>query len=263
MSGATLSSAQKALRALKALQRTPSLSVTEVAHLLDVSPSSAHRVLATLVAEGFVRQQDDGRRYEAGHGLIDIALTAVSHVKLRRLAHRHLQELSDHLPAQVWLIHLDLPRALSWDLCWSTAAVLATPDVVSSRPLHSLASGKVLLSALSQKDLDRLYPEDHLPVCAKRTIASKHGLTRELTLVRQFGYAVQVDESLDGTSAVAVPIYSGNGDVIAALAVTGPTSDYTRSAALQRVRLARRTADRICLDLSGTSPDSAPAPAEG
>src|SRR5262245_23919776 len=57
-----------ALVAFLAEQRQP-VGVTQVAEALQVAPSSAHRLLATLVASGFARRTTS-RRYRRGHAML-------------------------------------------------------------------------------------------------------------------------------------------------------------------------------------------------
>lgn len=59
----------RALSLLIALGEQEHLTVTDAAQTLDVAPSTAHRILTTLVARGFA-VQDTRRRYRAGPALL-------------------------------------------------------------------------------------------------------------------------------------------------------------------------------------------------
>ena len=48
-------------------------------------------------------------------------------------------------------------------------------------------------------------------------------LERDLADVRRRGYAVTVDELEEGLAAVAAPVRGADGDVVAALGISGPT----------------------------------------
>lgn len=83
---------------------------------------------------------------------------------------------------------------------------------------HAAANGKVLLAfgelALPESgELERFTP---------RTVTSRRQLARELLVVRQRGYATAVSELEEGLSAVAAPVFDGNGRCVAALSVSGP-----------------------------------------
>ena len=245
----TLSSAANVLLLLSHFEKHDSISVSEAARLLDVAPSSAHRALTTLKELGFIRQQESGRRYTAGHRLLDIALGALSQIDLREIARPHLQHLSNIIPAQIWLIKLDSTRAYSFDMQMTTGIALAEPEVVSSLPAHTLAAGKLLLSRLSDAQIDKLYPRERLETSTTRSISRKAQLLHELKLIRKFDYAVQIRENLPVSAAVAVPLYGAIKELLGALAVSGPAEDFDLDARRQRIHLARQTADAITQDI--------------
>lgn len=245
----TLSSVTNALLLLAHFEQHASVSVSEAAKLLNVAPSSAHRSLTTLRDMGYIRQQDSGRRYEAGHRLLDIALGALSQINLREIARPYLEELSNNIPAQIWLIKLDSTRAYSFDMHLTTGITLAKPDVISSRPAHTLAAGKLLLSRLSNAQIDKLYPGEQLEVCTEQSISRKAQLLHELDLIRKYDYAVQIRENLPVSGAVAVPLNGARGELLGALAVSGPAEDFDPDSRRERILLARRTADAISGDI--------------
>ena len=85
-------------------------------------------------------------------------------------------------------------------------------------PEHSSALGKVLLAhgvlAVPGGQLDRLTPH---------TIADRDALRRELEQVVRRGWASTVDELEIGLSGVAAPVRGVEGDVVAALGISGPS----------------------------------------
>jgi IclR family acetate operon transcriptional repressor len=245
----TLSSVTNALLLLGHFESHESISVSEAARLLNVAASSAHRSLTTLRDMGYIRQQDSGRRYEAGHRLLDIALGALSQINLREIARPYLEQLAGTIPAQIWLIKLDATRAYSFDMHLTTGIALAKPDVISSRPAHTLAAGKLLLSRLTNNQIDKLYPGQQLQVCTERSISRKDELLRELDLIRKYDYAVQIRENLPVSGAVAVPLLGATGELLGALAVSGPAEDFDPDSRRERVLLARESADAISGDI--------------
>jgi len=245
----SLSSVGNALALLEHLEHNGSISVTEASRLLGVSVSSAHRLLRTVTDAGFAVQPRPGARYEAGRKLLGIALGALSQVRLREIAFPHLEELSLRIPAQIWLIRMDSSRATSFDAHMTSGPLLATPEFISSRPLHTLASGKLLLSTLTSAHLDRLYPRERLTQATERSVTSKERLLRELGAIRKTKYAVQLGENLITSGALAVPVYGATGETLGALAVSGPVEEFGRDNIRERLSLARTTSAAITTDI--------------
>src|SRR4030081_1774764 len=87
-------SVSNALRVLLLLRDRESVRVTDVSTHLDVAPSTAHRLLSALRAQGFVDQEVGSRRYRLGLTLLTMAREALSDRTLPRLARPHLERLS-------------------------------------------------------------------------------------------------------------------------------------------------------------------------
>jgi DNA-binding IclR family transcriptional regulator len=62
-----------------------------------------------------------------------------------------------------------------------------------------------------------------LPAYTERTITDRARLHQELAGVREQGYAVATDELELGLTALAAPVRSAHGDVVASVSVSGPS----------------------------------------
>jgi len=85
-------------------------------------------------------------------------------------------------------------------------------------PLHCSSPGKVFL-AYGVAEL----PSGTLARFTPQTITDRRALSAELKIVRRRGFATLIDELEPGLRAVAVPVVDGQGEVVAAVAVSGPS----------------------------------------
>jgi len=85
-------------------------------------------------------------------------------------------------------------------------------------PLHCSAVGKVFLAF----DAAAL-PKGRLEQRAPRTITTRQRLARDLEAVRSHGYAVADQELEPGLVAIAAPVQRADGEVVAALSISGPS----------------------------------------
>jgi DNA-binding IclR family transcriptional regulator len=111
-------------------------------------------------------------------------------------------------------------------------------------PDHCSAAGKVFLAfgdAAPAAPLERL---------TARTIVHVEQLERELAGVREHGFATIVDELEMGLAAAAAPIRSGDGAVVGALSVAGPTARLGPSRLAVVGRLAVEQADAVSAALA-------------
>jgi len=233
-----VSSVDHALRLLAAFQDHPSLAVRESAELLGVAPSTAHRLLTTMQASGFVVQDPASRRYSAGPALVAVALASLQRIDVGRVARPHLAAETRET------VSLAVPEGATIRFIDSVEG----PDVVRVRsrtglsvPAHTSAAGKALLAGLGREELLRLYPTTRLQRRTPRSIGSRASLLQELEDVRRLGYATSLEESSAGLASVAVGIGDVRGRVIAALAVLVPAErlDSRRTGRIVHAALGR------------------------
>jgi DNA-binding IclR family transcriptional regulator len=113
---------------------------------------------------------------------------------------------------------------------------------------HCISSGKALLAYLPQQWLERILTKG-LPRFTEKTITDPILLREELKRVRQQGYAVAQEELEAGLSAVAAPIWNHEGQVVAAISVSGPSFRLSSEKLPELAELARRNANEISYQL--------------
>lgn len=215
-------SVDHALTLLNALRDQPSLAVRESAELIGTAPSTAHRLLATMQASGFVVQDPSTRRYSAGPALLAVALAALQRVDVARVARPHLVALAAETRETVSLAVPEGTTIRFVDSVEGSEVVRVSSRTGVVVPAHTSAAGKVLLAALSREELLRLYPSSRLARRTPRSISLRSALLKELERVRHDGYAASFEESALGLAAVAVGVRDVRGRVIAALVLSVP-----------------------------------------
>jgi DNA-binding IclR family transcriptional regulator len=70
------------------------IALTEVASRMAISPSRAHRYLASLCQAGFVKKDQDSGRYDVGPGAIELGIAAASRVDGMQIAKQAMEDLT-------------------------------------------------------------------------------------------------------------------------------------------------------------------------
>ena len=94
-------------------------------------------------------------------------------------------------------------------------------------PVHATSSGKILLAHLPTKERAGVLGASGLQKLTPHTLTARTKLEKNLTEARERGYAVTLEELEIGLHAVAAPIRSRDGEVIAALSASGPAYRFT------------------------------------
>jgi len=218
-------SVDRAITILELLAREGESSVTEIAGGLGVHKSTAFRLLATLEVHRLVEQVNDRGRYRLGVGNLRLAGATTARLDVVSEARPVTRQLAADTGETVNITVRSEESALYLDQAAGNSALQSHNWVGQRIPLHATSNGKVLLSELPEEDLAEALP--HLPRFTGHTITSMEVLRDDLAGVRRLGYALAVDELEDGLTAVAAPIRSHHGDIIASMSISGPTFRLT------------------------------------
>lgn len=214
-------SVDHALSVLLLLREHPDLRVTVAARELGVAPSTAHRLLSTLEHRGFVTQDRISRAYRAGPALIELAFSSTSAVDLREISEPHLRATTQRLGETVNLL-VRQDDSVRFVAGFEADQRIRTHVLTGTLlPAYATSGGKVLLAELSRERLRELYPRGLRRFTTHTRTFTQ--LVDELALVLMRGYAVNHEESVEGLTAVAVPLRDRGGTTIAAVAMSAPS----------------------------------------
>ncbi len=233
--------------------------VTELARRLGLHKSTASRLLATLQKRGLVEQDDETGKYRLGLVVIRLAERAERTLDLRGIALPELERLARLTHETTGLGILDGDSMLA-------VAQVDGPNLIAvgdwtgrATPLHCVASGKVLLSSLAEREVFRIVRRG-LVSYTERTIVELEPLLEELARIRRRGYATAIGEYELGLNAVAAPVHDARGNVIAAVDIWGPAFRVTPRRVPELAAQAREAAAAISVRLGGVVPEREPAP---
>jgi DNA-binding IclR family transcriptional regulator len=219
---AAVQSVDRALSVLEILAAHGEAGVTEVAAELGVHKSTAFRLVAVLESRGFVEQLADRGKYRLGFGVVRLAGAAAAQLDIAQEGRPICEALAADLEETVNIAILDSDRAVNVSQVRGPAALSTHNWVGQGTPLHATSSGKVLLAhapdavrkAFLSRDLVRFTPA---------TITDAEALQDHLDRIVEHGWGSTVEEFEVGLNAVAAPVRDADGDVIAALSVSGPS----------------------------------------
>ena len=241
---AAVQSVDRALSVLEILARDGDAGVTEVAAELDVHKSTVSLLISVLERRVLVEQEGERGKYRLGHGLLALAGATVARIDVVQASRPITAGLAQEVGETINIAMLSGSEALYLDQAMATAALRSHNWVGQRVPLHATSNGKVLL-AWATPDQRRTLLPDPLPRFTRRTITSPRRLAQELDDVRTRGYARAVDELEVGLVAVAAPVRSFDGSVVASMSASGPDARLRGERIDVLGRRVRRAADEV------------------
>jgi DNA-binding IclR family transcriptional regulator len=221
-----IESVDNALRILQALRDSGQVRVSDVAAELGIARSTAHRLLAMLVYRDFAVQAED-RSYRPGPALAAEPLRAEPAQRLRQVMRPHMEALCDQVAETINLV-VRLGTQTRFLHTVESAQVLRVGDRQGTvLPAWKTSGGKALLAELTDAQLTALLRGPNGRPPEGMTAAERRSLVVELRLVRDQGYAENIEESESGVCAIGLCVRDMAGDPVAALSVSAPSVRYT------------------------------------
>jgi DNA-binding IclR family transcriptional regulator len=238
---------ERGLKLLLALTRAREpMSLSELSAAVGVARSTVYSLLATLQEYGFVEKDPRYKQYRLGLTTFEVGSAYLSSIDLVRAFDEVAKELVQRCQETVKLAVLDgrdvvyLGRQQG-----SYHSVQLVARVGSRMPAHATAVGKLLLAALDEAELERLYEGRELKAQAPNTLTDIAALKARLEIVRRERIAYDHAESSPGVHCVAAPIYDHSDRVAAAMSIGIPNDRYTEERMAELARLVREYAEML------------------
>ena len=220
-------------------QNPQGISIRDLSAKLGLPKGTIHRLLSSLGYFGYVRQDPKTRNYFLGLKLVELGNLLLSQLDLRKEAEPFLRDLAEGTKETVHMVFLDRNEIVYIDKVetdHSPGGLRMASRVGLRNPAHSCAVGKVLLSHLSEDELNHIIEEKGLPKRTENTITDPIRLKEQLKSVRVQGYAIDDEENERGIRCVAAPIYNEVGRPVAAVSISGPAFRVTKRVIQERLK---------------------------
>jgi DNA-binding IclR family transcriptional regulator len=238
--------------------RDTEVGVRQMAAALDLSPSNAHQLLGSLLAEGLVQRDPKSGRYCLGLEVLRLAHLILGRMPLRTIALPRMHSLVEACNETVFLGVYDRARR---EMMFAANVEATHPlrymiELNHWFPITAGASGLSILAFLHDREIDIILKTTKLIAHTPNTIINPRQLNTELSAIRKRGYAISRGQREAGAVGIGAPIFGHDAEVIGDLVITSPEQRFDRAKAVTLGKLVRRHANLITQDLGGYYPNN-------
>jgi len=220
--GAGLRTLERGLAVLELLGAADSgYPVTEVAQRLGLPMGTAHRLLQTLVGAGYAEQDPRTRRYQLGLKILELRGGTVGAMRMAAEARPFLRDLMLRTDLRAHLAVYRGGNVVYIDRVDNPTTLDQYVPIGKRAAAHATGLGKAILAHSSEEELSAFLARHEMTGFTSTTLTDAATLRRELTAIRQRGFAVDRGESHENTRCVAAPIFDYTGQAVAAVSVAG------------------------------------------
>ncbi|MFD1554633.1 IclR family transcriptional regulator C-terminal domain-containing protein [Paraburkholderia silviterrae] len=197
---------------------TTRMTVSDAAHLADLSRPAARRCLLTLVEHGYLAH--DGKFFTPLPRMLRLGSAYLSTSSLPQIAQPLLASTRDKLQESVSLAVLDEGYAVFIARAEAVRIVSTGVKLGGRLPAYCSATGRVLLAGLPEEQVRAHLESVPMKRFTDRTVANLEGVLKTIRRAAEDGYAISDEELEIGMSAMAVPVKNSAGQIEAALSVS-------------------------------------------
>lgn len=195
------------------------MTLSEVAARTGMDRAKARRFLLTLHALGFVRRS--GRQFELTPRVLQLGYAYHASNQYRPVIQQYLEDITAELGESSSLAVLDGDEVVYVVRSAAPHRLMAITLSVGTRlPAAYTSMGRALLAQLPEPELQAFLDRVRLEPYTEFSVTDRDELRKRIDQIRQQGYSM-VDQELDlGLRSVAVPVFSGNAELLGALNIS-------------------------------------------
>ncbi|RPI25827.1 MAG: IclR family transcriptional regulator [Actinobacteria bacterium] len=207
-------------------------TLSDVAKATGLSRATARRLVLTLEELGYVRGGNG--RFQLTPRILELGYAFLSSFSVPALAVPYLERFSATVNESSSVAVLDGTSIVYVARVPAKRVMTVSIGLGSRFPAYQTSLGRVLLGALADEEVARIWEASDRSSVTERTVSTLDELLEKLAEVRDQGWAL-VDQELElGVRSIAAPIRNGAGEVVAAANVSTHASRTTKAELLSR-----------------------------
>lgn len=214
---------EKGIAVLEYLSYSPKgKSLQDIKSTLDISQTTAYRILNTLVRLDYLIYDEDSKRYKLSMKMLNLGFRSMNEHNLMETVLPRLRDLRDMVKETVCFGVLGERKGIFIEQAQGhhTFRFMLSPG--KPFELHCSAPGKAIMAYLPNTVRDRYLSYMEFTRFNERTITRAEDYLRELEEVRKQGYAIDNEEELSGVYCIGTPVFNYTGYPCGAVWISGP-----------------------------------------
>ncbi|WP_271270630.1 IclR family transcriptional regulator [Aliamphritea hakodatensis] len=184
-------------------------------------PSTAHRILHSLIDNRFVERNGSGE-YRLGQRLLQLSNRLHTDIDLRAVALPFMEKLRDKTGETVNLTIREGDVVIYFEKVTPNRMMHVQQIIGSRAPLHVTGVGKLMLGSGGEEEIANYAQRTNLPAYTRNTYSSLPALTDECLKSVAQGYALDNEEAEIDVGCIGVLLYDRTGNITAGLSVSAP-----------------------------------------
>ena len=241
--------------------RSAGETLQDIKSALDISQTTAYRILNTLVRLEYLNFSEDTKRYKLSRKLLTLGFRSLNEHNLLETVLPHLRDLRDQVKETACFGVLGDEKGIFIEQAQGHHTFRFVLSPGKPFELHCSAPGKAIMAYLPKTVRDRYLSYMTFTRYNSRTITSREAYLEELEKVGKLGYAMDnedpgttldADGNVAGTATVicvGAPIFNYTGYPCGAIWISGPKDRLSKEVVKNTVKVIKEIAGVISNEL--------------
>lgn len=227
-------------------------TLQNIRNSLDISQTTAYRILYTLVRLDFLLYSEITKRYRLSQKLLMLGFRSVNEHNLLEAVLPRLRNLRDEVKETACFGILGDTKGVFIEQAKGYHAFCFVLSPGKSFELHCSAPGKAIMAYLPKLVRDRYLDCMEFARYNDRTITTREAYLEELKQVVEQGFAVDNEEELSGVICIGAPILNYIGYPVGSIWISGPKDRLSNSILDSSIESIKHIALAISLEIGYT-----------
>ncbi|NMW84431.1 IclR family transcriptional regulator [Peptoniphilus sp. AGMB00490] len=201
------------------------LTIAEISEILNIPPSTAHRILSTLIEIGYVSKDERTHLYGLGPSLIPLGIKASSKLDPQDVGKSVLENLSEITMEDSFFVIKSGDKGLMLSKSEGKHTLKIVENFGIEIDLHKGAIRKTILA---------FQPDDYINYYLKKDLSNyldspvdKEELRKDLMEIRSKKISVSDSEYIEGAIGIGAPVFNYKDVLVGAIGVVIPKERVT------------------------------------
>lgn len=204
------------------------LGITKISNHTNLHKSTVHRLISSLVQNGFVDQCPTTSNYRITLKMYEIGSRRLKDLDILTASKPYTEKISKILNEVVHLVIREEENIVYIDKIKAENTIQLTSNIGKRVPMYSTSVGKAMLAYTDSKVVEEIWYNTDIKKLTENTIIHFKTFKNELLKVHELGFAVDNEENEKGVKCVGAPIFGLNSEVVGAISVSAPSNRITK-----------------------------------
>lgn len=220
--------------------------LSELANAVDLTPSTTHRFLGTLIAHHYAQKDTESGKYRLTMRMYEVGARVLPGLNILSMARPYLENLSEEVKEVVHLVVRDDNEVLYLSRLDGSPSFVNMGSYAGLRnPMYCTGVGKSILAFLPDQEVRQIWDRTEIIRFTDNTITDLKSMYREIAQIRKQGWAIDNEEHELGIRCVAAPVFDFEGKPVAAISVSGTLGRMDTEKVERLAPLVMKVAQRI------------------